>query len=111
MCTKRFLVQHDSCECECGLNKTVFNSKQKWNLDECHCVCKELADWSSCKDDYISNPSTCDCECNKACKIDKYLDARNRSRKNHWFYKLALRCADVILNTTKTSFHGNVKFS
>ena len=62
MCTKRFLVQHDSCECECGLNKTVFISKQKWNLDDCQCVCKELADWISCKDDYISNPSTCDCE-------------------------------------------------
>ena len=27
---------------------------------------KELDDWSSCKDDYIWNPSTCECECNKA---------------------------------------------
>ena len=110
MCTKRFLVQHDSCECECGLNKTVCNSKQKWNHDECQCVCKELADRRSYRDNYISNPCTCDCECNKACKIDEYLDTRNCSCKNRLFHKLALTCADIILNITETSFHGNFKF-
>ena len=25
----RFLVQHESCECKCGLNKSVYNAKQK----------------------------------------------------------------------------------
>ena len=25
--------------------------------------------WGSCEDDYIWNPSTCYCDCNKACKI------------------------------------------
>ena len=25
----RFLVQHESCECKCGLNKSVGNAKQK----------------------------------------------------------------------------------
>ena len=24
---------------------------------------KELDDWSSCQDDYMWNPSTCDCQC------------------------------------------------
>ena len=24
-----FLVQHESCECKCGLNKSVWNAKQK----------------------------------------------------------------------------------
>ena len=33
------------------------------------------------KDDYMWNPSTCDCECNKACKIDEYIDNRNCSCK------------------------------
>ena len=27
----RFLVQHESCACKCGLNERVCNSKQKWN--------------------------------------------------------------------------------
>ena len=31
----RFLVQHESCECKCGLNESVCYSKQKWNHNEC----------------------------------------------------------------------------
>ena len=27
----RFLIQHKSRECKCGLNKNVCNSKQKWD--------------------------------------------------------------------------------
>ena len=37
----RFLVQHKSCECKCRLNERVYNSKQKWNHDECWCACKD----------------------------------------------------------------------
>ena len=66
----RFLVQYESYECKCGLNESVRNSKQKWNHDECRCDWKELDDWSSCVKDYMWNPSKCDCECNKECKID-----------------------------------------
>ena len=36
--------------------------------------CKELDDWSSCKNDYMWNPSRCDYKCNKACKIFEFLD-------------------------------------
>ena len=32
----------------------------------------------SLKNEMIENPSTCDCECNKACKIDEY-DTKNCS--------------------------------
>ena len=28
------------------------------------------------------NPSTCDCECNKSCKVDEYLDIQNVHAKN-----------------------------
>ena len=49
----KFLVWHESCECKCRLNESLCNSKQKWNHDECWCECKELDDWSSCKDDYL----------------------------------------------------------
>ena len=40
----RFLVQNKLCECKCGLNESVCNSKQKWNHNECWCECKKLDD-------------------------------------------------------------------
>ena len=43
--------------------------KKKWRYDEYWYECKESDDWSSCKDDYMWNPSTCDAEGNKSCKI------------------------------------------
>ena len=49
------------------------------------------------------NPSTCDCECNKACKIDGYLDIKKCLCKKRLFRKLVLVCEDKILNITKTS--------
>ena len=57
----KFIVQHESRECKCGLNENVYNSKQKWNHDECRCECEKLDDWGSCKNDYMWNASTCDC--------------------------------------------------
>ena len=49
------------------MNGIVYDSKQKQKDDECQCECKELTDLSFCKDDYMWNPSTCNCECNKTC--------------------------------------------
>ena len=40
----RFLAQHKSCECKCGLNEIICNSKQKWDPDEYRCESKELDD-------------------------------------------------------------------
>ena len=37
----RVLVQHESCECKCGLNESACNWKQKRNHDECYCESKE----------------------------------------------------------------------
>ena len=56
----RFLVEHESCECKYGLNKSVCNSKQKWNHDECRCKCKVLDDLGFCKNDYMWNHCMCD---------------------------------------------------
>ena len=105
----RFLIQHNSCEYKCALNESLFNSKQKQNYDNCRFECKELEDWSSYKDGYMWNSSTYDCKCNKACKIDKYLDTKNCSRKERLFGKLLSACKNEILNKTKTSVnHKNV---
>ena len=73
----RCLFQHESCECKCGLNEGVRNSKQIWNSDGCWRECKTLDNWSSCEEDYMWNPSTFNCECHKACKTKEYLDIIN----------------------------------
>ena len=72
--------------------------KQKWNCDERRCECKELDDWGSCEKISTWNPSTCGCKCNKACKIDEYLDTKNFSYKKSLTGKLLLACEDVMLN-------------
>ena len=72
-------------------------------LYECLCGCKELHVWSSYKDDYMWNPSTCDCECSKIYKTDEELDIRNYSCKKRLFGKLVLPREDEILNTIKAS--------
>ena len=48
----------------------------------------------------MCSPSTCICECNKACKIDEYLDIKNCSSEK--LGKLVLTCEDEIFNITET---------
>ena len=103
----RLIVQHKSCECKCGLNERVCNSKQKWNHDKCLCECKESDEWGFCQNDYMWNPSTCNCQCNKACKIDEYLDTKNCLYEHCLIGKLVLPCEDETLNTLKP--HSMIK--
>ena len=42
------------------------------------------------------NPSTCNCEFNKSCKIDEYLDIENCSSKKCLFGKLVLEWGDEM---------------
>ena len=49
----------------------------------------------------VWNPSTCDCECNKACKIGKYLDFENCFCKKRVIGKLILVCKDEILHISE----------
>ena len=48
-------------------------------------------------------PGTCDCECNKACKIDEYLDIKSCSFKKRLICRVALEREEEILNTAETS--------
>ena len=50
----------------------------------------------------MQNPRTCDCELNKVCKADEYLDIKNCSCENCLFSKLTLECEDEILNAMET---------
>ena len=86
----RFIVQQESWEFKCALNESIFNSKKNWNRDECRWESKELNDrasfekkkiymWNHVNTDlYVKS----DCECNKECKFDEYLDTKNCSCKN-----------------------------
>ena len=49
------------------------------------------------------NLTTYDCGCNKACKIDKYLDTRNCICEILLIGKLVLAGGNNILNTTEIS--------
>lgn len=66
-------------------NKTMINVKVR---------VKNQDDGGFCKNDYVWNRSTCDCECNRSCKVDKYLDIENCSLKRSLFGKSALECED-----------------
>ena len=41
---------HKSCKCDCLLNETVCNDKQKWNSEKCQCKCLKI---EKCKDGFI----------------------------------------------------------
>ena len=47
--------------------------------------------------------SICDCECNKVCKIDKFLYINNYSCEKRLIDKLVLKHKDEILNATENS--------
>ena len=50
----------------------------------------------------------CDCECDKACKIDDYLHLKNCWCEKGIIDKLVLTCKDEILNTIETSFGNEI---
>ena len=56
---------HESCKCECKLNSSACNNKQRWNKDKCRCECKELVNKQECDKGFIWNPSNCECEYKK----------------------------------------------
>ena len=53
------------------------------------------------------NSGTCDCKCNNACKIDKYLDIKKISYKKGLPDKLALACEDVNKIKINDKSHKN----
>ena len=54
------------------------------------------------------NPSTCDCNCDKSWKIEKYFDIKDCSCKRRLFGKLVLACKDEVLNTTGISLDHKI---
>ena len=56
------------------------------------CECKELIDKGVCDKGYAWNPSNCECECDKACDVDEYLDYENCKCRKMLVDKLVDEC-------------------
>ena len=52
---------------------TINKDGMKKNVDV-KCECKQLIDKGVCDEGFIWNLSNCECECDKSCNIDQYLD-------------------------------------
>ena len=87
----KYIEWHEMHNCKRRLNGSGCNNKQRWNDDKCKCECKELIDKGVCDKGSIRNPNNC--ECDKSCDIDKYLDYEN----------CKCRLAKITLNENKNS--------
>ena len=92
----RHIKWYETCQCECRLDATVCNNKQRWNNDKCRCKCKELIDKDVCDEGYIWNPSNFECECDKSSDIDEYLDYENCKCRKKIVDKLVDECIETI---------------
>ena len=51
--------------------------KQRWNKGKWRCECKELIDKGIYDKIFVWNPCNCNCECDKSCDAEEYLDYEN----------------------------------
>ena len=86
----RHIKWHETCKCECRLDASVCNNKQRWNNDKCWCECKELIDKGVCDRRYAWNSINCDCD--KSCDVGEYLDYENCKCRKRLVDKLVEEC-------------------
>ncbi|XP_014483487.1 PREDICTED: vascular endothelial growth factor A-like [Dinoponera quadriceps] len=75
------LEEHVTCRCDCKLKEKDCNEKQKYDPDNCMCVCENTDEEDKCrqnKDMRIWNPHLCVCSCKKfeECNSDQYFDTK-----------------------------------
>ena len=93
----RGIVCHETCKCVCRLTEAICNAKQVWNKDKCHCECKEdLINKLVWDKGYISNPSTCSCECDKLCDVGQYLDYKNCVCRKGVVDRMVEDCINIV---------------
>ena len=68
---------HETCKCKCRLDASVCNNEQRLNNDKSRCEYKELIVRGICDKGFIWNPGNCNCECDKSCDVEEYLDYKN----------------------------------
>ena len=55
-----------------------------------------MIDKGSCDKGFISNPSICECECDKSCDIEEYLDYENCKCGKKLVDKLVEECTENV---------------
>ena len=88
----RHIKWHEACKCQCRLDASVCNNKQRWNNEKCRCECKELIYKRICDKRFIWNPSNCEYERDKSCDVGKYIDYENCKCINRYVDKLVEQC-------------------
>ena len=63
---------------------------------KCRCECKELIYKGVCDKGFICNPSSCECECDKACDIDEYLDYESCKCRKKLVDKLVMNVLKLL---------------
>ena len=66
--------------------------------------CKELIDKEICDKGFIWNPSNCECECDKSCDVEEYLDYANCKCRKRLIDKLVEKCSESI---NEKELHSN----
>ena len=92
----RHIEWHETCKCIYRLDKIICNSKQPWNKNKYKCEYKELINKGTYDKGYFLNPSNCDCECDKSCGIDEYLDYINCKCEKRLLDPLIGECTENI---------------
>ena len=72
----RHIEWHKTYTSKCRLDASVCNN------EKCRCECKELIDKGMCDKGFIWNPSNYECECDKSCDVEEYLDYNHCKCRN-----------------------------
>ena len=99
----RHMSWHKTCACNCRLDASVCNNKERCNNDKWRCGGKELIDKGKCDDEFIWNPTMGECECHKSCDVGEYLVYESCKCRKRLIDILVLECEDKILNTKDTT--------
>ena len=73
------------------------NDKQRLNSDKCRCECKDLIDKGRCDDGFIWDPSICECDCDKSCDADKYLEYVNCKCRKSLTDKIVEKVMNILM--------------
>ena len=92
----RHIKWHETCKCKCRLDASVCNNKKRWNDDKCRFRTKELIDKGVWNKGSIWDPSNCECECDKLCDVDEYLNYKNCKGRKKSTGELTEECTENI---------------
>ena len=103
----RHIEWHGICTCRFRLDSSVCNNQQCCSKDSGRYECRELIDKGICDKGFIWNQSKCECECNKLCDIEQYVDCENWKYRKELVDKLVEECSEN-LDSNEMTYNGTV---